>query len=29
MCRSKKLEVREANMYFFVEATIALCIILS
>ncbi len=24
MCRSKKHEVREANMYFFVEATIAL-----
>ncbi len=24
MCRSKKHEVKEANMYFFVEATIAL-----
>ncbi len=24
MCRSKKHEVREAKMYFFVEATIAL-----
>jgi hypothetical protein len=29
MCRSKKHEVREANMYFFVEATIALSVILS
>ncbi len=27
--RSKKHEVREANMYFFVEATIALSVILS
>ena len=24
ICRSKKQEVREANMYYFVEATIAL-----
>jgi hypothetical protein len=29
MCRSKKHEVREANMYFFVEATIAFSVILS
>jgi hypothetical protein len=29
MSRSKKHEVREANMYFFVEATIALSFILS